>query len=231
MSLPHRQMSLRFDESSADPEVWIDALSEAFADPARTHGFLELAEKAERACPGDPAILSLAATAALLDGRADKATLYLKRYAKRYFEGETYHLLSALTLAGQKNRIGARALLEQHRLTDWRYAMAAFPGGRARRRWLAESIDAIMGRKTEIRGRKPAVKPAAPIVQPAPATASVTPAPSPALAAPPVATPTPPPPPAPVASPPPAAPPPPPPVAAAPAPVHLPPPKTLDIPL
>src|SRR5271169_2315856 len=40
--------------------------------------------------------------------------------------------------------------------------MSAFPGGRARRRWLAESIDAIMGRKPEIRGRKPAVKPAPP---------------------------------------------------------------------
>src|SRR5271156_1465248 len=174
MSLPHRQMSRQFGESPSVPEVWIDTLSEAFADPKRTHGFLELAEKAERACPGDPAILSLDATAALLDGRADKATLYLKRYAKRYFAGEPYHLLSALALAGQKNRIGARALLEQHRLTDWRYAMSAFPGGRARRRWLAESIDAIMGRKPEIRGRKPAVKPAPP-----PARSKVTPPPKP----------------------------------------------------
>ena len=179
MSLPRRQMSLQFDESSADPEVWIDTLGEAFADPSRTDGFLELAEKAERACPGDPAILSLAATAALLDGRADKATLYLKRYAKRFFAGETYHLLSALALAGQKNKIGARALLEQHRLTDWRYAMSAFPGGRARRRWLAESIDAIMGRKTEIRGRKPAVKPAPP-----PARSKIPPPPKPATPAP-----------------------------------------------
>src|SRR5271170_7543905 len=182
MSLPHRQMSLRFDESSADPEVWIDTLSEAFADPKRTHGFLELAEKAERACPGDPAILSLAATAALLDGRADKATLYLKRYAKRYFAGETYHLLSALALAGQKNMSGARALLEQHRLTDWRYAMSAFPGGRARRRWLAESIDAIMG-------RKPAPPPTRSKIPPPPKPATpppprpIRPAPPPAIPA------------------------------------------------
>src|SRR5271156_5477169 len=179
MSLPRRQMSLQFDESSADPEVWIDTLDAAFADPARTNGFLEPAEKAERACPGDPAILSLAATAALLDGRADKATLYLKRYAKRYFAGEPYHLLSALALAGQKNRIGARALLEQHRLTDWRYAMSAFPGGRARRRWLAESIDAIMGGKPEIRGRKPAGKAAPP-----PARSKIPPPPKPATPAP-----------------------------------------------
>ena len=107
MSLPRRQMSLQFDESSADPEIWIDTLSEVFADPLRTDGLLELAEKAERACPGDPAILTLAATAALLDGRADKATLYLKRYAKRYFTGEPYHLLSALALAGPKNRMSA----------------------------------------------------------------------------------------------------------------------------
>src|ERR1700759_3274355 len=112
MSLPRRQMSLPFDNASADPDVWIDTLTEAFADPKRTEGFLELAEQAERACPGDPAILSLAATAALLDGRADKAILYLKRYAKRYFPGATFNLLSALALAGQKNMAGARALLE-----------------------------------------------------------------------------------------------------------------------
>jgi superfamily II DNA or RNA helicase len=156
-------MSLPFDEPSADPEVWIVTLTEAFADPSRTHGFLELAEKAERACPGDPAILSLAATAALFDGRADKATLYLKRYAKRYIAGKTHHLLSALALAAQKNMMAARALLERHGWTEWRYAMDSFPAGYVRRYWLAERIDAIMGRAPEIRGRRPAFKPAHPV--------------------------------------------------------------------
>ena len=132
----------------------------SFANPARTEGFLAEAEKAERACPGDPIILFQAAMAALLDRRPDKAQLYLKRYAKRYVASEPYHLLSALTLAAQKKLIAARALLERHRLTDWRIAMGSFPGGWERRHWLAERLDAIMGRERPTRTRKPAVKPA-----------------------------------------------------------------------
>ena len=67
----------------ADCDAWSERLADAFADRLRTHGFLALAEEAERACPGDPVILCQAAMAALLDLRSDKAQLYLKRYAKR----------------------------------------------------------------------------------------------------------------------------------------------------
>jgi len=63
-------------------------------------------------------------------------------------------------LAAQKKPIAARALLERHRLTDWRIAMGLFPGGWERRHWLAERLDAIMGRERPTRTRKPAVKPA-----------------------------------------------------------------------
>ena len=37
-----------------DPDKWADAIARLFADPARTGGFLAEAEKAEKACPGDP---------------------------------------------------------------------------------------------------------------------------------------------------------------------------------
>ena len=143
-----------------DADTWAKTLAQLFADPARTEGFLAEAEKAERACPGDPIILFLAAMAALLDRRPDKAQLYLKRYGKRYVATEPYQLLSALTLAAQKKTIAARALLERHRLTDWRIAMGSFPGGWGRRRWLVERLDAIMGREAPTRARKPAVRPA-----------------------------------------------------------------------
>ncbi len=145
----------------ADHDAWSERLADAFADSARTTGFLPLAEEAERACPGDPVILCQAAMAALLDGRPDKAQLYLKRYAKRYVPTQTHHLLSALALGLQNKLIPARALLERYGLTNWRDAMRSFPGGWERRFWLDERLDAIVGRERPLRARKPAVKPAA----------------------------------------------------------------------
>ena len=144
----------------ADPDTWARTLAQVFANPCRMDGFLAEAEKAERACPGDPVILCQAATAALLDRRPDKAQLYLKRYTKRYAARKPYYLLSALTLAAQKKLVTARAMLERHDLTNWRMAMGSFPGGWERRHWLAERLDAIMGRERPTRTLKPAVKPA-----------------------------------------------------------------------
>ena len=138
----------------ADPDKWADALARLFADPARTNGFLTEAEKAEKGCPGNPVILFMAATAALLDRKPDKAQLYLKRYAKRYVASKPYFLLSALALAAEKKLIAARALLERHGLTDWRVAMSVFPGGWERRGWLAAELDAVMGRERPIRARR-----------------------------------------------------------------------------
>jgi superfamily II DNA or RNA helicase len=165
MSLPRRQMSLPFAESPAGPGEFVTLMS-ALEDTAQTEGLVELAERAERAFPGDPNVLCAAASAALLGGRPDKATVYLKRYAKRYAPGIGYYLLSALALAAQKNVFAARTLLERHKMTELRDAIDAFPGGWERRRWLGDRIDAIMGRERELRARNPAAKPAPPPPRP-----------------------------------------------------------------
>ncbi len=167
-----------------DTTAWAETLAQAFANPRRTEGFLAEAEKAERACPGDPIILCQAATAALLDGQPDKAQLYLKRYAKRYPARKPYYLLSALALAAQKKLIAARAMLERHDLTNWRMALVSFPGGWERRRWLAESLDAGMGREPPLRARRPAAKPARPQARAKTPLSTKLPAPPPAQARP-----------------------------------------------
>src|SRR5271166_3033063 len=158
--MPLHPAKILFDspDPPADPSAWASTLAQAFANPCQTDGFLAEAEKAERACPGDPIILCQAATAALLDRRPDKAQLYLKRYAKRYAARKPYYLLSALTLAAQKKLIAARAMLERHDLTNWRMAMGSFPGGWERRRWLAERLDAIMGREPPLLACQPVAK-------------------------------------------------------------------------
>jgi superfamily II DNA or RNA helicase len=137
-------------------DISAEALERALSDPFET-GLLALAEKAERATPGDPHILCQAALAALIDERPDKAQIYLKRYAKRYVPSDTHHLLSALALAAQNRKILARALLERHGLSEWPLAMRAFPGGWPRRPWLSDRIDAIMGRERPT-GRRPPTK-------------------------------------------------------------------------
>ena len=136
---------------TADPaDVWSESLSDAFADREMTSGFLPLAVEAERACPGDAHILCQAATAALLDGRDDRALVYLKRFAKRYHPTDTHHLLSALVLAQQNKLAPARALLERHGLTEWRTAIQAFPGYWGRLSWLQAMLDRIMGRERRL---------------------------------------------------------------------------------
>jgi SNF2 family DNA or RNA helicase len=153
-----------------------------------------LAEQAVRARPGDAVILCLAATAALFDGRTERALVFLKRLSKRYIPTNTDHLLHALALT-QQNKIGpARALLERHGLTRWHEAMIAFPGGWARRTWLLDHLDTIMGRRrpagrqrATTGGNKATSKPAAkarPAEQPRKAPARATadsPAPLPGL--------------------------------------------------
>jgi len=141
-------------------EEWRELLENALAGAERQDSYLALAETAERACPGDPNILCLAATAALLDGRPEKAQTYLKRYSKRYGPGRTYQLLSALALGQQKKIAAARDLLQRHALSDWASAWPVFPGSAAQRYWLMSALDAIMGRATKARGRKSSASPA-----------------------------------------------------------------------
>jgi hypothetical protein len=115
------------------------------------------------------------ATAALFDGRTERALVFLKRLSKRYIPTNTDHLLHALALA-QQNRLGpSRALLERHGLTRWHEAMIAFPGGWARSMWLSDHLDTIMGRRPAARQRattggdkatsKPAPLPGLPLLE------------------------------------------------------------------
>ena len=137
----------RAGDPPGGPDAWVDILSEAFEDRRRDEAFLPLAEDAVRACPGDAVILCMAATAALLDERPDRALVFLKRLSKRFVPTSTDYLLQALALA-QQNKLGlARAVLERHGLNQWHEAMGAFPGGWARSGWLADHLDTIMGRK------------------------------------------------------------------------------------
>ena len=138
------QLSLFPLEPTSDSGLWIERFSRYFDDPKRHSGFLELAESAVSACPGDPSILTLAATAALLDQRPERGLVFLKRISKRYGATPTDHLLQALALFQEGKRLAARELLLRHELTEWPAALQVFPAGMERMRWLAEQIDAIM---------------------------------------------------------------------------------------
>jgi hypothetical protein len=97
---------------------WEQVLRAAFAEPHRNSGFLELAEEAVRAQPGDGRILLLAATAALLDADPARAQVFLKRFSKRFVAVAAWHLLHALAL-GQENKLAAaRAVLNDRGLAD-----------------------------------------------------------------------------------------------------------------
>ncbi len=138
------QLSLFPSETTGDPDVWAERLSQAFGDPRRKSGFLELAELAVGDCPGNPTVLTLAATAALLDARPERALAFLKRISKRFSATPTDHLLQALALFQEGRRLAARGLLVRHQLTEWPAALQAFPGGMERMRWLEAQFNAIM---------------------------------------------------------------------------------------
>ncbi len=123
-----------------------DILTDAMADPEMTSGFLRLAEEALRAHPHDGFILSLAATAALLDEQPKWALIFLKRYLKRYLPNDTYYLLHALALAQRNQLDAAGAILERHNLTLHYRAMSVFPGGWGRSKWLMNSLDRVLKR-------------------------------------------------------------------------------------
>jgi len=138
------QISLPLGDAADDCSRWEQKFADAFADRERWTGFLPLAEEAVQARPGDPAILCLAATAALFDECPDRALVFLKRLSKRYVPGKTCHLLHALALA-ELNRLGAAyTLLERENLTFSYAAMHHFPGAWARRDWLKDRLDRIL---------------------------------------------------------------------------------------
>ena len=143
-SLP--QLALPFDAAPDQPDKWDQKLLAAFADKEMTSGFLPLAEEALCARPGDPHILCLAATAALLDQNPERALVFLKRYSKRYVPTATHHLLSALAAEQQNKPVVARAILEQNGLTSRFEVLRAFPGGWARLEWLDDRLANILGK-------------------------------------------------------------------------------------
>src|SRR4051794_6729519 len=129
-----------------DENEWAERLLEAFGTEKPANGFLPLAESAVATWPGEPVILQLAATAALLDARPGRALAFLKRVTKRYRPNAIIHLLSALSLFKLNKRIAARALLEEHGLTNSYGAARIFPAGDSHTRWVMGVVDAIMGR-------------------------------------------------------------------------------------
>src|SRR5271155_1460251 len=155
-------------EPTSDAGVWVERLSRYFDDPKRRSGFLELAESAVGACPSDPIVLTLAATAALLDERPERALVFLKRISKRYDATPTDHLLQALALFQEGKRLAAHGLLVRHELTEWPAALQVFPGGMERMRWLEGQFAAIMDQAHVLPQRR----------QPAAAKSKVKPAPA-----------------------------------------------------
>ena len=133
---------------------WSERLHAAFADANLHSGFLPLAERAIEACPGDPVILMLAATAALLDERPERALVFLKRFSKRAV-APAEHLLHALALKQQNKRDAARAMLGRHGLASRWAAVNAFPGGSKRLPWLMRQLDGMLDE-----GRFPERRPA-----------------------------------------------------------------------
>ena len=123
---------------------WDTVLIEAFADPAANRGFCRWRRTRCSPDPGDPVILCLAATAALLDKTPERALVFLKRYVRRCAPTATYHLLQALALAQQGKLAAARTLLVRYGLTSFPHALRAFPCGWDRGRWLSARLGDIL---------------------------------------------------------------------------------------
>jgi hypothetical protein len=145
-------------ELPSPAEAWIKRLSDALDDPSRGSGFLELAKQALEACPANGVVLRLAAVSALLDQQPENAHLFLKRLRKLHRSGPTEQLLQALALFQSNKSYAARVLLERHGMTQRWDAWRVFPTGQARFRWLADQINAIMGRIDPYRRPAPAKK-------------------------------------------------------------------------
>jgi superfamily II DNA or RNA helicase len=136
-----RQPSL-FD-SPGDVEVWADRLSAAFADAKRQSGFLPLAEDALKACPDDPVILLLAATAAVLDRRPARALALLQGFSK-HATAPAEKILKAIAFSQTNQGDTARALLTRYGLIGWPAIKRGFPGGPVRVPWLMQELDGIV---------------------------------------------------------------------------------------
>jgi superfamily II DNA or RNA helicase len=150
------QTALPIGDPSQEAIGWDTILLAAFADSDRESGFLPQAEEAVRTQPGDGHVLLLAATAALLDQKPDRAQVFLKRFSKRYVALDRYHLLRALALSQGHKLETARSVLEAHGLANRFDALQNFPGGWIRREWLFRQHDRIFGRDKPARRKRAA---------------------------------------------------------------------------
>ncbi len=130
---------------------WLNRLYPALAD--LSPGALRIAEAALQACPADPAMLLLAALAALVAGQPERAIGFLKRHERKYEADKPVTLLTALALARQGYTARARALLERDGLLDPQTALRWFVGRRAMAPWLVQQLMALRGTRQPLAGR------------------------------------------------------------------------------
>ena len=90
-----------------------------------------------RAYPGQYNLLALAAIAALVEERPDRAQLYFKRLKKQFLLGQEYLMRPPLTLDQHKRRPAALELLRLNHPDHHINAKHAFPAGVCLAGWLA----------------------------------------------------------------------------------------------
>ena len=154
-----RQVDL-FETPIDAGELWLQKLFAAFQDTGGKVGYLPLAERALQACPGDPQILLMAITAALLDGETAQAQVLLKRFTKRA-TAPAAELLRAFILHATGASAAAKVILERNGFTVWTEAYTHFPAGRAHVDWMFRQLNEIRGSDRPVRRRAPPVKRAA----------------------------------------------------------------------
>jgi superfamily II DNA or RNA helicase len=137
-----RQQDL-FDLTPSKAEYWAGRLEALYCDDSVQSGFLPIADEALVECPDDPPILLLAATAALLDHRPQRAMAILKRFSQ-FAKSPAQHVLMAVALAQTGQPEFARSLLYRHNLATWPTILRAFPGGRQRLPWLRQQLAGIV---------------------------------------------------------------------------------------
>ena len=121
---------------------------------------LNEAEAALRVLPTDPEVLLLAALAALVVRRPERAQAFLKRFAKRFAAAKPATLLSALVLGQQGQFARAWHLLESEDLTGDAAAARWFVGAPAMLGWLAASLGDIRSRRPRAHAAPRAALPA-----------------------------------------------------------------------
>jgi hypothetical protein len=135
-------------------------LETAFAEDQPS--LLNEAEAAISALPTDPEVLLLAALAALVVRRPERAQAFLKRFVKRFVAGKPVTLLSALALAQQGQFARAWHLLESEDLTDDAAAARWFIGAPFMFGWLGKTLRDIRSRRPRAHAAPRATLPSRP---------------------------------------------------------------------